>query len=286
MDTIGWIKTLWQDARYAFRMLHKNPGFTSVAVITLALGIGANTTIFSVTNALMLRPLRLTDPDKLVYISETRLKQRGSRIPTMAAYFAWRKNSRALEDLAIGGYGGGDPITLSGVGHAERVMETYCGLNFFDMLGVRPIRGRTFLPEDNPQGLSTTALISRDLWQRAFASDPKILGQTVMIGGEKKTIIGILPPGFSVGPWKIDLDVWLAYDPAAGDVDVAALATKVLKARKGEAYGYAAMLIAQCQTAAELPATIREILEAIHKTLSAMPEDIAAAPGDFEDPLG
>jgi len=212
MDTIGWIETLWQDLRYAVRMLSKSPGFTAVAITTLALGIGANTAIFSLMNALVLRPMRVQNPDQLVMITETKLKEKKRRVPTMAAMLEWKKHSQTLQDLSQTGFYG-DPVTLSGIGRAERVNEGYCATNFFSMLGVKPFRGQLFLQEIQ-KGQGTTVVISENLWRRTFAADPSILGQTVVIAGNKKTIVGVLPPGFSILPWDMHIDVWLAIDPA------------------------------------------------------------------------
>src|SRR5712692_5428218 len=199
-----------QDFRYALRMLGNNPVFTVVAIMTIALGIGANTAIFSLMNAFVLRPLRVKDPDQLVMITEARIKQRGRRRPTEAAYLEWKRSKHSFEDIAFAGFGG-DPTTLSGIGHAERISGGECGINFFSVLGVKAFRGRLFLPEDAPHGQSTTVVISERLWQRMFAADPNILGQAVVLEGEKKTIIGVLPPGFSALPWDMNVDVWFAF---------------------------------------------------------------------------
>lgn len=194
--------------RYAFRILRKNPGFTVVAVITLALGIGANTAIFSLMNAFILRPLPLKDPEHLVLISEVRIKNGQRRTPTQAAYQAWAKSSRALQGIAFAGFHG-DPATLTGIGRAERVSEGYCGWNLFSMLGVKPFRGRLFLPEDSPKGHDTAVMITHALWKRVFGADPNVIGQTVTIAGIKETIVGVLPPGFSMLPWEMHVDVWV-----------------------------------------------------------------------------
>ena len=164
MDTLGWIETLVQDLRYALRTMRRSLGFTSVAVITLAFGIGANTAIFSLMNAFILRPLRLKDPEQLVLITEVRLKDGEDRLPTGAAYEAWEKSSRTFEQIERTGFRG-DPATLTGIGRAERVSEAGCGLNFFSMLGVKPFRGRFFLPEDSPRGGETAVVISEALLQ-------------------------------------------------------------------------------------------------------------------------
>ena len=168
--------SLWQDLRFAARMLGKNPGFALVAVLTLALGIGANTAIFSLMNAFILRPLPLKDPEQLVLISEVRLKDGQRRTPTQAAYQAWAKSSRALQEIAFAGFNG-DPASLTGIGHAERVSAGGCGWNFFSMLGVKPFRGRLFLPEDSPKGQDTAVMITEALWQRVFGADPNVVGR-------------------------------------------------------------------------------------------------------------
>lgn len=148
MDILGWMETLTFDLRYAFRLMRKSPGFSFVAIMTLALGIGANTAIFSLMNAFVLRPLRVKDPEQLVLITETRQKQQGKRSPTMTTFLAWKKSSQTLQEIALAGFNG-DPTTLSGFGYAERVNAGQCGINYFSMLGVKPFRGRFFLPEDS-----------------------------------------------------------------------------------------------------------------------------------------
>ena len=175
MDTIGWIETFRKDSRYAARMFGTDPGFTAVVVVTLALGIGANTAIFSLTNTFVLHPLRAKNPEQLVLITERPVKERGRRSPTEAAYFEWKKHSLTLQDIALAGFNG-DPTTLSGIGHAERVNGGYCGINYFSLLGVKPFRGRFFLPEDGGPGESKAAVISEALWQPVrhfgFGSNP------------------------------------------------------------------------------------------------------------------
>src|SRR5262249_30472954 len=148
VETGRWtsLERFWQDLRHGVRLMGRSPGFTAVAALTLALGIGANTTIFSVVNALLLRPLRLEDPDRLVLIHETNWKQRGQRDPTMATYAEWREHNQAFEDIGRGDPWA-EPATLSGLGRAERVNLSYCTSNFFSVLGVRAFRGRTFLLE-------------------------------------------------------------------------------------------------------------------------------------------
>lgn len=170
MDTFAWIETLSQDLRYALRSLTMSPSFTAVAVGALALGIGANTAIFSLMNALVLQPLRVTDPGQLVLINEVKNDKSDQRVPTMAAFVEWKNHSQMLQDIALAGFDG-DPSTITGAGHAERVNAGTCGVNFFSLLGVKPFRGRFFVPE-NKVGMSEGVVISESLWQRMFAADP------------------------------------------------------------------------------------------------------------------
>ena len=200
-----------QDIKYGSRMLFKNPAFTAVAVLTLGLGIGVNTSIFSVVNAMLLRPLRLSDPDRLVVISEVELRHGGRRSATMGCYQEWKRHNRSFEGIARASLGG-DPATLSGIGHAERIELDYVNFKFLSRLGVNAFRGRTFLPEDAPGGEGNAIVISHDLWQRTFTSSEDVIGQTVSIDGNKKTIVGVIPSDFSVFPWKMTVDVWLAFN--------------------------------------------------------------------------
>ena len=212
IDTFAWIGAFWQDCSHALRALGSNPGFALVAVLTLALGIGANTTIFSFMNAMLYRPLPLRDPNQLVMIDEVSTKGDDGRVPTMGAFWTWKNHTQAFQDIALAGLDG-DPTTISGVGRAERVSAAVCGVNYFDMLGVKPILGRTFLPEDSKSQMSTAVVISESLWRGTFGADLNILGQKLTAGGAQVTIIGIIPSSFSVFPWKSNVDMWYAFKP-------------------------------------------------------------------------
>jgi putative ABC transport system permease protein len=203
------------DFWYAARMLGKNGGFTLVAVLTLAIGIGGNTTIFSVMDAFVLAGLRLQRPDELVVISEAMTKGSGRhrQNPTMAMYLDWKKNSRSFQDIARTDFDGFEQ-TVTGLGRAERASVAVCTTSLFPMLGIHASRGRTFLPEDALKGIGTTALISDSFWRRAYGADPDILGKTIVEDDVKFTIVGILPPGFSLLPWDTKVDVWEGYNPA------------------------------------------------------------------------
>ncbi len=202
-----------QDIRFAVRMLVKSPGFTVVAVVTLALGIGLNATIFSVVNAFLFRPPNLPEPERLVVIKDISGKWGSQFNPTAAVYDEWKRQSRLLDGIARGEFNGSSG-TLSGIGRAERVKITYATPDFFSMLKQKPLRGRTFLPEDARSGQGTTAVISYDLWQRVFGTDPRVIGQTVAIDGNKRIIVGVLPARFSAAPDYLSADAWLVYNPA------------------------------------------------------------------------
>ena len=187
------IADLWQDLRYGARMLMKNRSFTLIAVLTLALGIGANTVIFSVVNAVVFLRLPFNEAERLVLVGETDARGRpGGASP--ANYLDWQQQSRALEQVAAkldwSGYdltGGADP---------EQVIGVPVSASIFPLLKVQPMLGRTFLPEEDRPGGSPVVLLSYRLWQRRFNSDPKAVGETLALNGNPHIIIGVMPAGF------------------------------------------------------------------------------------------
>ncbi len=188
--------TLWQDIRYGVRMLVRNPGFTAVVVVILAVGIGANTAIFSVVNATLLRPLPYPHPEQLVQVKKELVKDSKREIRESvsdAEFLAWQRENRTLAALA--GYNGAES-TLIGGERAERVECGKVTAGFFSLLGVSLPLGRAFLPEEDQAGAPPTAILSHDLWQRCFGSDPAIIGKTVLLDERSHTIVGVLPAGF------------------------------------------------------------------------------------------
>ncbi|HEX3281624.1 MAG TPA: ABC transporter permease [Pyrinomonadaceae bacterium] len=185
---------LWQDLRYAARMLRKNPGFAAVVVITLALGIGANTAIFSFVNGVILNPLPFPDSDRLVVISQT--NNEGNEISVSLPNFQdWQARSRSFEDL------GGVCFTtfnLTGVDTPQHLAGQAVTLNYFSILGVQPQLGRIFSPEEDKFGAARTALISDSLWRTTFGADPNILGRSIKLDSDTVTVIGVMPPGFEL----------------------------------------------------------------------------------------
>ncbi|HEV2342427.1 MAG TPA: ABC transporter permease [Candidatus Acidoferrales bacterium] len=194
MNGIGWLETLWQDVKYAVRMLRKAPGFTAVSVLTLALGIGANTAIFSIVNAVLLRPLPYPNPDRLirVFFNEPGVGLRDVRFskPELDDLLT---RSGVFEDVSPI-YEGSENVT--GGKQPERVEAVNGSFSYFSMLGVSPQVGRLFGPQDFVPGFTLETVISDGLWRRAYGADPNVIGRTIRIDGDPTTIIGVLPRGF------------------------------------------------------------------------------------------
>ncbi len=194
-----------QNLRFALRLMLKSPAFTAIAVLTLGLGIGANTAIFSVVNALVLRPLPLKDPGRLMLISVSNPARgfRGSSF-SLASYESVRDGSRAFAGVAGFCF---DSLTLTGAAEPEQLAAARVSPDFFDVLGTPPLMGRGFRASDGDAGAAPVALISSALWQRHFAGDRAILGKTIALDQEVYTIIGVLPADYAFpSPGQ---DVWV-----------------------------------------------------------------------------
>ncbi len=192
------METLLQDIRFGLRMLRNNPGFTAVAVVTLALGIAANTTIFSAVNGLMLRPPRIKDPaGVVVVVTVDPAKGPGwgwDRKPVSAPDFvAWREQSHAFEDMVASEWSN---FALTRKGDPERLSGTRVSASYFQMLGVSPALGRTFLPDEDQPGHAQVVILSDALWQRRFGSSPNVVGTTVRLNDESYTVIGVMPSSY------------------------------------------------------------------------------------------
>jgi len=180
-----------QTLQYAFRMLLKNPVVTSVAVITLALGIGANTAIFSVVNGVLLRPLPYKDADRLVALWEN-VPEHGRWRAAPANFFDWKKQNTVFEDMSV--YGA-STMTLTGQGEPEQLQGARVGSGYFNVIGVAPIRGRAFLPEEYEPGKGQVVILGYSLWQRRFGADENIVGKTITLDGDIYQIVGVMGPG-------------------------------------------------------------------------------------------
>src|SRR5215210_6332420 len=187
------LETLWQDIRFGARMLIKNPGFTVIAVLALALGIGANTAIFSVVNAVLLRPLPYKDPDRLVYVLRTQPPIMRGPI-SRPDFLEWQSQQKVFQDVAAYYF---ETFNLTGIDEAERVVGTRVTENFFSLFGVAAARGRFFLPSDGQAGAGHVAIISYGIWQRRFGADPGLVGKTVALNGDTYTVVGVAPQSFN-----------------------------------------------------------------------------------------
>jgi predicted permease len=187
-----FVDTLWQDARYGLRMLRRNPGFTIVAVLTLALGIGATTAIFSVVNAVLLRPLPYRDPDRLVLVPNAYGQD----------FLRWRDQAKTFESMAAFYFGTED---FTGSGEPERLAVAWVSTELFGTLGVAPALGRAFMPEEDREGVAPVVVLSDSFWRRRFGSDPQVIGRAITLNNQSQTIIGIMPPGFR---FLGDYDLW------------------------------------------------------------------------------
>jgi predicted permease len=197
------LETLMHDLRFGLRMLRKNLGFTFVAILTLALGIGANTAIFSVVNAVLLRPYPYKDQDRLVWLWETRLPEILGHNPAPANFLDWQKQNTVFERLEAINV---RDFNLIGGANPERVRGMVITPGFFSMLGVRPQIGRDFTPDEDRPGHSNVAILSHELWQRRFGGDPNILNQTIKLDDQQFTVIGVMPP--SRGLRIRDTEIW------------------------------------------------------------------------------
>lgn len=196
---------LWQDLRYGARMLIKKPGFTLVAVVTLALGVGATTAIFSVVNGVLLRPLAYQDPQQIVTLLND---GRGPVSP--ANFLDFRANSQSFAEMAAAEAWGG---TMTSHDRPEEVAGLRMGDGLFELLGVQPLLGRTLQPEDFQPGRDHMLVLSHKLWQRAFGGDPGIVGQPLALSGESYTVVGVMPPQFQFPPfWSTRAEMWAPLD--------------------------------------------------------------------------
>jgi predicted permease len=199
------METLIQDLRYAVRMLIKRPAFTFVVVAALALGIGANTAIFSVVNSILLRPLPYRDPDRLAMIwMDNKRMNVDQDIHSFANYLDYRDQNQVFETMAA--YSG-ISLNLVGVGEPERIIGSAATASLFEVLGVAPERGRVFTVDEETIGQNRVAVLSYGLWQRRFGGDPNIVGQEILVSDVSRTVIGVMPPNFKF-PDKDD-EIWV-----------------------------------------------------------------------------
>jgi predicted permease len=189
---IPFLETLLQDLRFALRMLRKNPGFAAVAVLTLALSIGANTALFSVVNAVLLNPLPYDQPDRLLALYSKTPQFRTSSI-SYPNFLDWRRDARTFSSVAAFR---GENFNLTGMGTPERLKAEMVSASFFPLLGIRPAAGRLFLEQEDQVGAAPVALVSEAFWKRKFASSPDAIGKSLALNGALYQIVGVIPGNF------------------------------------------------------------------------------------------
>jgi predicted permease len=200
-----WLDALGQDIRFGVRMLGRNPGFTAVAVLTLALGIGGNAAVFSVVNAVLLNPLPFSQPDRLVALGENKPNFENGSI-SYPHFLDWRKNNRSFSSMALARRWN---FSLTGRGDAEQVNGNFVSSGYFALLGVHLLLGRDFTEAEEKPGAAPVALISEGLWQRKFNSVPDILGQPITLDGRSFAIVGVIPASLHLAiPGFHDQDVY------------------------------------------------------------------------------
>jgi len=201
---------LWQDLRYGLRMLARNPGFTTVAVIALALGVGANSAIFSVVNTVLLRPLPYKNPEQLMMVWEENSKQGFPKdTPAAANYVDWRDQNHVFEAMAAFTDAS---FNLTGMGNPERIEGQRVSASLFPLLGVEPQLGRAFRPEEDQSGANQVVVMSYGLWQRRFGADPGIIGKPINLNGKSFTVVGVMPRSFQFPTRNDQLWIPIAFD--------------------------------------------------------------------------
>ncbi|MGE5813599.1 MAG: ADOP family duplicated permease [Acidobacteriota bacterium] len=200
--SLPWVDKTLQDVRYAFRSFRRNPGFALAAIVVLALGIGANTAMFTMVNAVLLKPLPFREPDRLVMVWHV---PPAASFPGMkefavspANYFDWKRQQHVFDHMAIGQF---RSHTLTGRGEAEQLRASGVSTEFFDTLGVQPIHGRAFLPEEDEPGRDHVVVLGYKLWQVRFGADPAIVGRKIVLDGSPYTVVGVMGPQVVFPEW-------------------------------------------------------------------------------------
>jgi putative ABC transport system permease protein len=207
--TAGWesaLEVFAQDVRYGVRILLKSPLFTAVALTTIAIGIGANTAMFSLVDAILLRPLPYPDPQRLIVVGTHQRDESGMSAMGTADFLAWRDHQHSFEQVAVLD-GAGSSFALSGMGAPEQIPGVGVSANFFSIFGVAPLKGRGFNPGEDLPGAPGVVVISEQFWRDHLGSDPEVLNRTLTLNGKQHTIVGVMPAGFRF-PSRRPVDVW------------------------------------------------------------------------------
>ena len=215
-DLLRWLETLVQDLRYGLRQLGRNPGFTAVALVTLALGIGANAALFSVIDAVLLRPLPFREPDRLVAIESHDAQSSavgGGGDVSYPVFLDWRSQAHSFESMSVSNT---TNFTYTGGREAESLSGAVVSANLFSSLGITPVLGRTFIPEEDKPGEHGLPLIlSYSLWQSHFGSDPNVIGRAITLDDQKYNVIGVMPASFQ---FPVQNEPILLYTSMANDL--------------------------------------------------------------------
>jgi predicted permease len=212
MGSLTFFDSFWTDVRIATRSLRKSPGFLAVVILSLAFGIAANSTIFSVLDVMLYRPMPYPRPEQLVAIWETEEGHPDvTQAPPIAESVDWNKQNHVFENIALTSFN--DSATLSGLDEPESIHVQYVTPDFFALLGAKPLLGRVFRTEE-AQDLSQTVVVSDAFWKRRFNSEPNVLGKTLRVEGIESTVVGVMPPGFAPF-YGFPIDLWLPINPAS-----------------------------------------------------------------------
>ncbi|MGH9938866.1 MAG: ABC transporter permease, partial [Blastocatellia bacterium] len=221
---------MFQDLRYGLRLLLKTPAFTLIAVLTLALGIGANTTIFSVANAVWLRPLPFPEADQLALVWHRNTKREGNFEITPAGYLDLRQQSKSFEQIAA--FVSHD-FNLTGAGEPERLRGQQVSAALFPLLKARPIAGRVFTEADDRDGAARVVVLSHALWQRRFGAQANVIGQTLTLDDHSYTVVGVMPPGFDFPEKGSELWTPMAFGASAASARTSFFLSAIARLKPG-----------------------------------------------------
>src|SRR5262245_58317404 len=215
---------MFQDLRYGARILWKNPGFTLIVVFTLSLGIGANTAIFGVVNAVLLRPLPYESPERLVMISESDAQRKITSMDASGPNFLdWRGQAQTFERMTA--FDGEEKFNLTGGEFPERIKGATVSEDFFSTLGITPALGRVFLSEEMKPGAAPVVTLSHALWQRRFGGDRGVVGRAISVNGESATVVGVMPPNFQ---YPAEAELWAPFASALSQFNRSLYMLKVI----------------------------------------------------------
>jgi predicted permease len=213
-NTVRFLESTFRDLRYAARTLRRSPGFAFVAILVMALGIGANTALFSIVHSILLQPLPFKQPDRLVMLYEQSHDGKSPfNVVAPGIFTAWQKQNHSFDQMALFWADGEFNLSGSGSNLPEKISATLCSWNFFSTLGVQPAYGRSFLPSDDTAQAEGTVVLSWGLWKRRFGGDPALIGKDIFVDDKPRTVIGIMPSWFSYPDTRTQL--WAPVHPEA-----------------------------------------------------------------------